>query len=216
MEGDPHRVIEGMIIAGYRRPGPSRDIFMSAPNIPLAVERLRIAIDQARQRTAFWEQTSWIPALDFDIHISQGAGAFVCGEGSALTASIEGNRGMPRVKPPRTVEHGLFDKSHGPKQRGDLLPTWPTIIQKGADWYQTIGPENNHGHQGLRPYRKRQQYRTHRGSHGYASPEGHLRHRRRRQGRRNSRLYRSAAPPEAVSASAPPRTIWICTWTSTP
>ena len=107
------------------------------------VERLSMAIDQARQRGLLGKNIL-DSGFDFDIHISQGAGAFVCGEGSALTASIEGNRGMPRVKPPRTVEHGLFDSPTVLNNVETYCNVAP-IIQKGAAWYKTIGPENNHG-----------------------------------------------------------------------
>ena len=73
------------------------------------------------------------------MHINRGAGAFVCGEGSALTASIEGKRGMPRVKPPRTVEHGLLGEAHGAQQRGDLRQRAHDHSASGADWYRGIG-----------------------------------------------------------------------------
>ena len=142
MEGDPHRVLEGMIIAGIATQAHQGYIYVRA-EYPLAVERLSMAIDQARQRGLLGKNIL-DSSFDFDIHISQGAGAFVCGEGSALTASIEGNRGMPRVKPPRTVEHGLFDHPTVLNNVETYCNVAP-IIQKGAAWYKTIGPENNHG-----------------------------------------------------------------------
>ena len=142
MEGDPHRVLEGMIIAGIATQAHQGYIYVRA-EYPLAVERLSMAIDQARQRGLLGKNIL-DSGFDFDIHISQGAGAFVCGEGSALTASIEGNRGMPRVKPPRTVEHGLFDSPTVLNNVETYCNVAP-IIQKGAAWYKTIGPENNHG-----------------------------------------------------------------------
>ena len=146
MEGDPHRVLEGMIIAGIATQAHQGYIYVRA-EYPLAVERLSMAIDQARQRGLLG--TNILDSgFDFDIHISQGAGAFVCGEGSALTASIEGNRGMPRVKPPRTVEHGLFDSPTVLNNVETYCNVAP-IIQKGAAWYKTIGPENNHGTKAL-------------------------------------------------------------------
>ena len=80
----------------------------------------------------------------FHMHINRGAGAFVCGEGSALTASIEGKRGMPRVKPPRTVEHGLVDKPTN-LNNVETYANVPMIITKGAEWYRSIGPENSPG-----------------------------------------------------------------------
>jgi len=93
MEGDPHRMIEGMIIAGIACGASEGYIYVRA-EYPLAVSRLKRAIENILGSN-----------FSFNIHINRGAGAFVCGEGSALTASIEGKRGMPRVKPPRTVEH---------------------------------------------------------------------------------------------------------------
>ena len=108
MEGEPHRVIEGMLIAAIATGARHGYIYVRA-EYPLAVERLQTAIDKAMDRGLLGKDILG-SGFDFDLHISQGAGAFVCGEGSALTTSIEGNRGMPRVKPPRTVEHGLFDK----------------------------------------------------------------------------------------------------------
>ncbi len=142
MEGDPHRVIEGMIIAGIATGAHHGYIYVRA-EYPLAVERLTIAIGQARDRGLLGENIL-NSGFDFDIKISQGAGAFVCGEGSALTASIEGNRGMPRVKPPRTVEHGLFNMPTVLNNVETYCNVAP-IISKGAGWYRTIGPENNHG-----------------------------------------------------------------------
>lgn len=142
MEGDPHRVLEGMIIAGIATKAHNGYIYVRA-EYPLAVERLSIAISQAREHGLLGENILG-SGFDFDIKISQGAGAFVCGEGSALTASIEGNRGMPRVKPPRTVEHGLFNKPTVLNNVETFCNVAP-IINKGASWYQTIGPDNNHG-----------------------------------------------------------------------
>ena len=110
---------------------------------PLAVERLQTAIQKAEEKGLLGKNIL-NSGFDFDLKISQGAGAFVCGEGSALTASIEGNRGMPRVKPPRTVEKGLFEKPTV-LNNVETYCNVPPIINKGADWYKTIGPDKNHG-----------------------------------------------------------------------
>ena len=142
MEGDPHRVIEGMIIAGAATKANNGYIYVRA-EYPLAVKRLRIAIDMARERGLLGKNILG-SGFDFDIHINQGSGAFVCGEGSALTASIEGNRGMPRVKPPRTVEQGLFSKPTV-LNNVETFCNVPFIINRGADWYKTFGVENNYG-----------------------------------------------------------------------
>lgn len=142
MEGEPHRVIEGMLIAGIATKAHHGYIYVRA-EYPLAVERLTTAIKKAEEKGLLGKNIL-NSGFDFDLKISQGAGAFVCGEGSALTASIEGNRGMPRVKPPRTVEHGLFDKPTVLNNVETFCNVAP-IILKGADWYRQFGPENNHG-----------------------------------------------------------------------
>lgn len=142
MEGDPHRMIEGMMIAGYATGAKNGYIYVRA-EYPLAVERLKMAISQAEECGLLGDN---ILGTDFSfrLHINRGAGAFVCGEGSALTASIEGKRGMPRVKPPRTVEHGLFDKPTV-LNNVETFANVPLIINNGADWYKSIGPANSPG-----------------------------------------------------------------------
>ena len=142
MEGDPHRLIEGMIIAGLAI-GSSKGYIYVRAEYPLAVERLQTAIAQAEEYGILGDN---ILGTDksFSIHINRGAGAFVCGEGSALTASIEGKRGMPRVKPPRTVEHGLFDMPTN-LNNVETYANVPMIINRGAAWYKSIGPENSPG-----------------------------------------------------------------------
>lgn len=142
MEGDPHRVIEGMIIAGIATRAHYGYIYVRA-EYPLAVSRLQTAIDKANKRGLLGKNIL-NSGFDYELKISQGAGAFVCGEGSALTASIEGNRGMPRVKPPRTVEKGLFGKPTV-LNNVETFCNVPSIILNGADWYNQYGPENNHG-----------------------------------------------------------------------
>ena len=102
MEGDPYKMIEGMIIAAYAVGAENGYIYVRA-EYPLSVQRLRMAIEQAEAYGLLGTNILG-SGVNFHLHINRGAGAFVCGEGSALTASIEGNRGMPRVKPPRTVE----------------------------------------------------------------------------------------------------------------
>jgi len=142
MEGDPHRLIEGMIIAGIAIGSSEGYIYVRA-EYPLAVERLRMAIAQAEELGLLGDS---ILGTDksFHMHINRGAGAFVCGEGSALTASIEGKRGMPRVKPPRTVEQGLFGKPTN-LNNVETYANVPMILTKGAAWYRSIGPENSPG-----------------------------------------------------------------------
>lgn len=142
MEGDPHRMLEGMMIAGLASGATQGYIYVRA-EYPMAVNRLRMAIEQATQYGLLGDN---ILGTDFcfHIHINRGAGAFVCGEGSALTASIEGKRGMPRVKPPRTVEQGLFEKPTV-LNNVETYANVPLIITNGAVWYKGIGPENSPG-----------------------------------------------------------------------
>ena len=142
MEGEPHRVIEGMLIAGIATGAHYGYIYVRA-EYPLAVERLSTAIAKAEEKGLLGKNIL-NSGFDFELKICQGAGAFVCGEGSALTASIEGNRGMPRVKPPRTVEKGLFEKPTV-LNNVETYCNLPPIILNGAEWYQQFGPENNHG-----------------------------------------------------------------------
>ena len=142
MEGNPHSVIEGMMIAGAATGGTEGYIYVRA-EYPLAVKRLQTAIDKAAEAGLLGDN---IMGTDFcfHIHINRGAGAFVCGEGSALTASIEGKRGMPRVKPPRTVDQGLWGKPTV-LNNVETFSNVPGIIINGAAWYRTIGTEGSAG-----------------------------------------------------------------------
>ena len=142
MEGDPHKMIEGMAIAGYAVGAEEGYIYVRA-EYPLAISRLKKAIKDAMDCGLLGDNIMGT-GFSFRLHINKGAGAFVCGEGSALTASIEGNRGMPRVKPPRTVEQGLFEKPTV-LNNVETYANVPMIILKGADWYKSIGPENSPG-----------------------------------------------------------------------
>ena len=142
MEGDPHRVLEGMMIAGIACGAQKGYIYVRA-EYPLAVSRLSNAIEQARKYGILGNNILGTD-FSFDFQINKGAGAFVCGEGSALTASIEGKRGMPRVKPPRTVEQGLFGKPTV-LNNVETFANVPIVINKGAKWYRSIGPENSPG-----------------------------------------------------------------------
>ena len=142
MEGDPHKMIEGMLIAAYAVGAQEGYIYVRA-EYPLAVQRLKIAIEAAEAAGLIGDN---ILGSDFSfrLHINKGAGAFVCGEGSALTASIEGERGMPRTKPPRTVEQGLFGKPTV-LNNVETYANVPMIIMKGSEWYHTIGTQKSPG-----------------------------------------------------------------------
>ena len=142
MEGDPHKMLEGMLIGAYLTGAQNAYIYVRA-EYPLAVERLQKAIAQAEEYGLIGDN---VLGTDFCIHfhINRGAGAFVCGEGSALTASIEGKRGMPRVKPPRTVEQGLFGKPTV-LNNVETYANVPMIITNGVEWYRSIGTEGSPG-----------------------------------------------------------------------
>ena len=142
MEGDPHSVVEGMLIAACATKSTEGYIYIRA-EYPLAVERLGIAIEQAREHGILGGNIL-NSGFSFDIKINKGAGAFVCGEGSALTASIEGERGMPRVKPPRTVEKGLWGKPTV-LNNVETFANVPRIINNGSGWYRSIGTEKSPG-----------------------------------------------------------------------
>ena len=143
LEADPHAVLEGMIIAGYTVGAQKGYIYVRA-EYPLAIKRLQTAIKQA-QELNFLGENIMGSGFDFEIEIFQGAGAFVCGESTALTLSIEGNRGMPKASPrPRTTEKGLFDK---PTLLNNVktFAYIPRIIMRGGAWLASIGTEKSKG-----------------------------------------------------------------------
>ncbi|MBR3942509.1 MAG: NADH-quinone oxidoreductase subunit NuoF, partial [Clostridia bacterium] len=142
MEGDPHKMIEGMLIAAYATGAQEGYIYVRA-EYPLAISRLKIAIEQAEEAGLLGDNILGTD-FSFKLHINRGAGAFVCGEGSALTASIEGERGMPRTKPPRTVEQGLFAKPTV-LNNVETYANVPMIINNGAEWFKGIGTEGSPG-----------------------------------------------------------------------
>ena len=142
MEGNPHSVLEGMMIAGLAVGSDEGYIYVRA-EYPLAVNRLKTAIARAEETGLLGEHILG-SNFNFRIHVAKGAGAFVCGEGSALTASIEGNRGMPRVKPPRTIEHGLWAEPTV-LNNVETFANVPLIIKNGVEWYHRIGTEKSPG-----------------------------------------------------------------------
>ena len=142
MEGDPFKLIEGMMIAAYAVRSSDGYIYVRA-EYPMSVARLRHAIALLEERGLLGDNILGSD-FSFHLHINRGAGAFVCGEGSALTASIEGNRGMPRVKPPRTVEKGLWERPTV-LNNVETYANVPKIILQGADWYRTIGTAGSPG-----------------------------------------------------------------------
>lgn len=142
LEGDPHSVIEAMAIAGYAIGANQGYVYVRA-EYPLAIERLTWAINQARQYQ-FLGKNIFDTGFDFDVDIRIGAGAFVCGEETALMISIEGKRGEPRPRPPYPVVRGLFD-SPTLLNNVETYANIPVIILKGADWYAQFGTEKSKG-----------------------------------------------------------------------
>ena len=142
MEGDPFKLIEGMMIAGYAVRADHGYIYVRA-EYPNSVTRLKGAIAQLEERGLLGDNILGSD-FNFHLHINRGAGAFVCGEGSALTASIEGNRGMPRVKPPRTVEKGLWEKPTV-LNNVEKYANVPKIILEGSEWFRSIGTAGSPG-----------------------------------------------------------------------
>jgi NADP-reducing hydrogenase subunit HndC len=142
LEGDPHVVLEAMAIAGYAIGATQGYIYVRA-EYPIAVERLRIAIGQAREYGVLGKNI-FGTGFDFDIDLRLGAGAFVCGEETALMTSIEGNRGEPRPRPPFPAEKGLFQKPTV-LNNVETYANIPQIILKGADWFASMGTEKSKG-----------------------------------------------------------------------
>ena len=142
MEGDPHKLLEGIAIAAYAVGADEAYIYVRA-EYPLAIKRLRKAIAQAEERHFLGENIMG-SGFNLTIHIKEGAGAFVCGEETALIASIEGERGMPRPKPPFPANKGLFGR---PTliNNVETLANVPVIILKGADWFNSMGTETSKG-----------------------------------------------------------------------
>ncbi len=142
LEGDPHALIEAMAIAGYAIGATEGYVYVRA-EYPIAVQRLQIAIDQAREYGLLGKDI-FGTGFEFDMFIRLGAGAFVCGEETALMTSIEGNRGEPRPRPPFPAEKGLFGKPTV-LNNVETYANIPQIILKGADWFNSMGTEKSKG-----------------------------------------------------------------------
>ena len=163
LEGDPHAVLEAMEIAGYAVGAEKGYIYVRA-EYPIAVERLKIAINQAREYGILGKNI-FGTNFSFDIEIRLGAGAFVCGEETALLESIEGRRGQPRVKPPYPAQSGLW----GCPTLINNVETYANIAQiilKGAEWYSSIGTCEFKGNKSICARWKRKQCRLSRSTNG--------------------------------------------------
>ncbi|NPV84847.1 MAG: NADH-quinone oxidoreductase subunit NuoF [Anaerolineae bacterium] len=142
LEGDPHSVLEGMIIAAYAI-GASRGYIYCRAEYPIAVKTLNIAIQQARE-FGFLGENILNSGFSFDLEVRMGAGAFVCGEETALIASIEGKRGEPRPRPPFPTVKGLWNKPTN-NNNVESYANVPQIILRGADWFASMGTEKSKG-----------------------------------------------------------------------
>jgi NADH-quinone oxidoreductase subunit F len=142
LEGDPHRVVEGMVIAAYAI-GASRGIVYVRAEYPIAVEHVGLALEQARQRGLLGDDILG-SGLRFDVEVRRGAGAFVCGEETALIASLEGQRGMPSPRPPFPAQRGYRGRPTN-INNVETFANVPLILQHGAAWYSAIGTEKSKG-----------------------------------------------------------------------
>lgn len=143
LEGDPHAVLEGMMIGAYAI-GAQQGVIYCRAEYPLAIKRLNIAIEQAKEKGYLGNNACGIEGFNFDIYVKEGAGAFVCGEETALMASVEGERGMPRKRPPFPAVKGLWGKPTNINN----VETWanvPWIIREGAEEYAKYGTESSKG-----------------------------------------------------------------------
>ena len=142
LEGDPHAIIEAMAIAGYAI-GATKGFVYVRVEYPIAVHRLQVAIGQARER-GYLRKKLFGSDFEFDLDVRLGAGAFVCGEETALITSIEGNRGEPKPRPPFPAEKGIFGKPTV-NNNVETYANIPQIILKGADWFASMGTEKSKG-----------------------------------------------------------------------
>jgi NADH-quinone oxidoreductase subunit F len=142
LEGNPHLVVEGMVIAAYAI-GASEGYVYCRAEYPLAIHRMRVAMQQALENGYLGENIMG-SGFSFDLHLKEGAGAFVCGEETALMASIEGRRGMPNPRPPFPAQSGLWGKPTN-INNVETLANVPLIILNGADWYAGYGTERSKG-----------------------------------------------------------------------
>jgi len=142
LEGDPHRVLEGMMLAAYAI-GASKGFFYIRAEYPLAIKRIKLAIEQARAMGLVGEDI-FGSGFCFDVEVRMGAGAFVCGEETALIASIEGQRGNPRHQPPVPANKGLWE-CPTVVNNGETMANLPTILLKGAEWFASMGTATSKG-----------------------------------------------------------------------
>ncbi|MCK5029533.1 MAG: NADH-quinone oxidoreductase subunit NuoF [Bacteroidales bacterium] len=143
LEGDPHAVLEGLVIGAYAI-GANEGVIYCRAEYPLAIKRLNIAIDQAREKGYLGNNIMGVKGFNFDLYVKEGAGAFVCGEETALMASIEGERGMPRKRPPFPAEAGLYGKPSN-INNVETFANIPYILLNGPESFSKYGTEKSKG-----------------------------------------------------------------------
>ena len=210
LEGEPHAVFEGMAIGAYAIGATIGYMYVRA-EYPLALRRIKIGLKAAEERGLIGDN---IMGSDFSFHIKlkEGAGAFVCGEETALMQSIEGNRGMPRMRPPVPGGVGSVEAPDQHQQRRDARGGALDHRERGRgvrrSWIREV-----QGHEGLRPRRQGEPHRSGRGAHGHDLARGDLRHRRRRQERQD---VQGSADGRALPVAACPSRCSICRSTTRP
>ena len=199
IESDPHALLEGMIIGGYVM-GATQGIIYVRAEYPLAVHRLNRALEQAREYGMLGENILG-RGFKFDIELVEGAGAFVCGEETALIASLEGEAGRPRPRPPFPAQKGLWGKPSNINN----VETWyniAPIVTQGPGLVHRDRKRQKLRHKGFLPGRQGPQHRPGGDAAGHSAQDLHLRHRRRRRRRAaQSRRCRPAVPPAAAFPS---------------
>ena len=218
IESDPHALLEGMIIGGYVM-GATEGIIYVRAEYPLAVHRLNRAIEQAREYGLLGDNILG-RGFNFDIELVEGAGAFVCGEETALIASLEGEAGRPRPRPPFPAQKGLWGKPSNINN----VETWyniAPIITKGPAWFTETGSAKSSGTKVFSLVGKVQQHRPGRDAAGHAAEDLHLRHRRGRRrrtqhqsraDRRSLRRLHSARDVRHAGGLREPRRSWAPSW----
>lgn len=196
LEGDPHCIIEAMAICGYATGASEGYVYVRA-EYPIAVKRLKIAIDQAREYGLLGKNI-FDSGFDFDVHVRLGAGAFVCGEETALMTSIEGNRGEPRPRPPYPAVKGLFGKPTT-ENNVETFANVPQIILKGADWFASMGTEKSKGTRFSRSAAKSKTPALSKSRWARPYAKSSKKSAAAFRTARNSRRRRPAVPPAAVS-----------------
>ena len=210
LEGDPHAVLEGMAIAAYVV-GANQGYFYVRAEYPIAIRTLRIAIEQAREY-GLLGQNIFGTDFSFDLEVRMGAGAFVCGEETALMQSIEGNRGQPRTRPPFPAVSGLWGKPTN-INNVETYANVPQILLRGGEWFASMGTEKSKGTKTFAIAGKVKRTGSDRSAAGHHGPRDCLRCRRRRAGRQG---LQSRPDRRASGWLYSRKSIWTCRSTMSP